>query len=105
MPEPLAPDDEVLTTGEVARLFRVSAETVEHWEDAGRITGYRTPTGYRRFSGAEVNRLAAAGECRGTDDPAWLALAAEGSRIARAARTRIPQGETRGAGQAQEEGG
>lgn len=49
-----------LTTGQVARLFRVSARTAAKWCDQGRLRHHRLPIGRkRRISVAEVRRFAA----------------------------------------------
>ncbi|SHI45627.1 DNA binding domain-containing protein, excisionase family [Nocardiopsis flavescens] len=45
---------EVLTSGEVAQMLRVTAVTVARWADTGRLTSFRTPGGHRRFLRAEV---------------------------------------------------
>jgi predicted site-specific integrase-resolvase len=49
-------DDDLLTPGEVAKLFRVDPKTVTRWGRAGRIPDVgdrksviRTPGGHRRF--------------------------------------------------------
>jgi len=39
---------DVLTTGEVARICGVSARTVAHWFDSGRLKGYRIPSSQDR---------------------------------------------------------
>jgi len=45
---------ELLTPGEVARLFRVNAKTVTRWARAGKISTVRTLGGHRRFRRAEI---------------------------------------------------
>ena len=50
--------DELLLTGEVARLIGVTPETVRHWERVVRIHAQRTATGVRLFSAEEVARVA-----------------------------------------------
>lgn len=47
-------DEILLTTGEVATLFRVSHRAVRTWADAGRLPYVRTLGGHRRFIGSEV---------------------------------------------------
>ena len=49
-----AQDDRTLTPGEVARMFRVDPKTVARWATAGRIKGFRTPGGHRRFKWSEI---------------------------------------------------
>ncbi|MGI8333614.1 helix-turn-helix domain-containing protein [Actinomadura scrupuli] len=46
-----------LTTTELAALLRVSRGTVSGWARRGLIPYVVTPTGYRRFSRATVQRL------------------------------------------------
>lgn len=48
----------LMTSGEVAKLFRVVPMTVLRWVKAGRLTEARTPGGHRRFHREEVERLA-----------------------------------------------
>lgn len=38
----------ILTTGEVAKICRVSSKTVQKWVDSGLLTGYRLPGGRDR---------------------------------------------------------
>ena len=40
---PLHPPKRVLTTGEMARICRVTKRTVINWLDSGRLPGYRVP--------------------------------------------------------------
>ena len=45
----------MLTTGEVARLFNVHTDTVRRWSDQGIIKAYRIgPRGNRRFRREDV---------------------------------------------------
>lgn len=39
---------DVLTTGQVARVCRVSNRTVQKWVDAGHLKGYRLPASQER---------------------------------------------------------
>ena len=48
---------ELLTPGEVARLFGVDPKTVTRWASGGKLTAMRTLGGHRRFHVAEVARL------------------------------------------------
>ncbi|MDG2149471.1 MAG: response regulator [Planctomycetota bacterium] len=51
---------EVLTTGDVARLCRVTIRTVIKWYEQGRLEGYRLPGSRdRRFTRAAVGRFLA----------------------------------------------
>ncbi len=54
--------DELLTTTEVAKRFRVNPKTVRRWALAGKITAIMTPGGQRRFSANEVTALLVAAE-------------------------------------------
>lgn len=45
---------EVLTSGEVAQMLRVTAVTAARWADTGKLTSFRTPGGHRRFLRTEV---------------------------------------------------
>ncbi|WP_277675636.1 BldC family transcriptional regulator [Saccharopolyspora rectivirgula] len=49
--------EQLLTPGEVAALFRVDPKTVTRWATAGRIGSIRTPGGHRRFRESEVRAL------------------------------------------------
>ena len=49
--------DPVLTTGQVAELFGVTAQTVHAWTEAGKLPHFRTPGGQRRFRRSEVEAL------------------------------------------------
>lgn len=48
---------ELLTPGEVARLFGVSPKTVNRWARAGRLTPIMTLGGHRRYRASEVYAL------------------------------------------------
>lgn len=48
-----APDD-LLTSGEVAQIWRVDTKTVSRWANAGLITGLQTPGGTWRFRRADI---------------------------------------------------
>ena len=49
--------EQLLTPGEVARMFRVDPKTVTRWAASGRIGSIRTPGGHRRFHESEVKEL------------------------------------------------
>lgn len=57
MRKPISDRGELLTTGEVAAMFRVSPKTVWRWERAGKLRAIRTLGGQRRYYAAEVRRL------------------------------------------------
>lgn len=50
-------DNELLTPGEVAVMFRVNPKTVTRWARAGRISAVRTLGGHRRFRATEIRRF------------------------------------------------
>jgi excisionase family DNA binding protein len=50
-------DDDVLTPGEVALLFRVHPKTVSGWVKTNRITFVRTPGGHRRYRVGVIRQL------------------------------------------------
>ena len=50
-------DRQLLTPGEVARLFRVDPKTVTRWASDGKLTCIRTLGGHRRFKAEEVYAL------------------------------------------------
>ncbi|WP_308221721.1 helix-turn-helix domain-containing protein [Georgenia sp. EYE_87] len=47
----------LLTVGQAAAILGVSTDTVRRWERDGRVAGFRTPTGQRRFRQLDVERL------------------------------------------------
>jgi len=47
----------LLTTAEVAAIFRVDPKTVQRWGRSGKLTAIRTLGGHRRYIEAEVRRL------------------------------------------------
>lgn len=51
----------LVSTGEVARLFRVDPKTVLRWSKAGKLTPVLTPGGQRRYRQDEVDALYTAG--------------------------------------------
>jgi excisionase family DNA binding protein len=57
MARELAGTPELLTPGEVGRLFRVNPRTVWRWANQGRIRSVRTPGGHRRYRAADVRAL------------------------------------------------
>lgn len=50
-------DDPLLTSPEVAALFRVDAKTVSRWATAGRLPSIKTPGGQRRFRSSAIEAL------------------------------------------------
>jgi excisionase family DNA binding protein len=49
--------DRMLTSAEVASLFRVNVKTPVRWAKAGRLSVIRTPGGHLRYSEHEVRAL------------------------------------------------
>lgn len=45
------------TSGDVARLFRVSNKTVGEWAKAGKLTFFKTLGGHRRYPRKQVDEL------------------------------------------------
>lgn len=57
--------EELLTTAEVAAMFRVSPKTVWRWERARKLRSARTLGGQRRYYADEVRRLLNGGPSSG----------------------------------------
>ncbi|GAA0988601.1 hypothetical protein GCM10009551_043900 [Nocardiopsis tropica] len=53
--------DDLLTPGEVARLFRVDPKTVTRWEKNGRLASVKTLGGHRRYPRAQITHVLHAG--------------------------------------------
>ena len=60
--------EELLTPGEVARLFAVDPKTVSRWANSGKITTVKTLGGHRRFRAAEIRAMLAANQVTDLDD-------------------------------------
>ena len=50
-------DSDLLTPGEVARLFGVGQRAVARWADQGQLQHITTPGGHRRYRVGDVRRL------------------------------------------------
>ena len=50
-------ENELLTPGEVAELFRVNPKTVTRWARSGKLSAVRTLGGHRRFRASEVRQF------------------------------------------------
>lgn len=61
--------ERLLTTREVAVLFRVDEKTVRRWVDAGRLTVIRTPTGRKLLFRESEVRAQLTPETAGPADP------------------------------------
>jgi excisionase family DNA binding protein len=73
VPEPAAtehrrPDDDLLTSAEVASLFGVDRRTVVLWAKRGRIPALRTPGGQHRFRADEIRGLLERNESNGENE-------------------------------------
>ena len=55
-------DDRLLTSTEVAAMFRVDVKTVTRWARAGRLPSVRTPGGHHRYQESAVRELLADGQ-------------------------------------------
>ena len=56
---PPGAEPRLLTTGEVAALYRVDGKTVCRWAREGKLSHYVTPGGHRRFFADEIFALIA----------------------------------------------
>nr|WP_312879781.1 helix-turn-helix domain-containing protein [Actinomadura luteofluorescens] len=45
---------QLLSPGDVAKIFRVTPKTVGQWAEQGKLTSVRTPGGARRFSRHQI---------------------------------------------------
>lgn len=70
--------EELLTPGEVARLFAVDPKTVTRWARMGRLTAVRTLGGHRRYPAVQVHALLAGSRTAATA-PSTVALTARGA--------------------------
>ena len=50
----------LMTSGEVAAIFKCDAKTVSRWASSGRLASIRTPGGHRRFRESVVRAFLAA---------------------------------------------
>lgn len=50
----LTKPEELLTPGEVAKLFKVDPKTVNRWAYGGKLSFVKTPGGQKRFRKSEV---------------------------------------------------
>ncbi|WP_435109789.1 helix-turn-helix domain-containing protein [Nocardiopsis synnemataformans] len=68
MPTATAPSPP-LNSREVARLLGIGIDTLHHLDDGGQIPGFRTPTGYRRYRPADLERYLGEPDARGGWQP------------------------------------
>ena len=59
MPDPVSETVSWLSLTEASKRLSVHPATLRQWADRGRIRTFRTPGGHRRFSGEDVDALAA----------------------------------------------
>jgi excisionase family DNA binding protein len=50
-------EDELLTPGEVASLFKVDPKTVTRWAHTGKLPSITTPGGHKRFRRSVVKKF------------------------------------------------
>ena len=60
--------EELMTPGQVAKLFAVDPKTVSRWANSGKITTVKTLGGHRRFRAAEIRAMLAANQVSDIDD-------------------------------------
>jgi excisionase family DNA binding protein len=53
----MADGDKLLTSAEVAGIYKVDPKTVTRWAKAGLIASIRTPGGHRRYRESEIRAL------------------------------------------------
>jgi excisionase family DNA binding protein len=56
------PPERLMTSAEVAELFRVDPKTLTHWAVDGRLLYLRTPGGQYRFRESDMRELLRQGE-------------------------------------------
>ena len=75
------PDQALLRPWEVGRLLHVTAKTVVHWADQGKLTRVRTLGGHSRIPAAQVLKLAG--------DAGELLTSAEAAELLRVSRRTV----------------
>lgn len=60
--------EELLTPGQVARMFGVDPKTVTRWAQTGKLDAIRTLGGHRRYRRSEVERLLREGRSGPSDE-------------------------------------
>jgi excisionase family DNA binding protein len=61
--------DELLTPGEVAKIFSVDPKTVARWAKAGKLPSTQTPGGHRRYRRLDVRAALMASDENGDGAP------------------------------------
>lgn len=64
----MSTQEELMTPGEVARLFAVDPKTVSRWANAGKISSVKTIGGHRRFLASEIRAKLAANQSGDIED-------------------------------------
>lgn len=78
---PVGSGTQWLSLGPASRLLGVDPDTLRRWADDGRVRAWATPGGHRRFSRAELGRIALA---RRPEPRKLAALGATSDRLTRA---------------------
>lgn len=68
----LLDDDQLLTSAEVAELFRVAPKTIWRWAHAGKLPSIRTLGGHRRYRAGDIRRIFDEQFEEATSQPAFL---------------------------------
>ena len=76
-----ATSDGWVSMGPASRTLGVDPDTLRRWADTGRVRAYMTPGGHRRFSRADLDRVAAV---RRPAEPPLAALGTTPDRVTRA---------------------
>jgi excisionase family DNA binding protein len=61
----MTPDVVLLTTSEVAELFRVDQSTIRRWIDEGRIASITLPGGRKRYRRSDIEAILAGDKSAG----------------------------------------
>lgn len=53
----LMPKERIYTPAEVAKLLDVNAKTITRWERSGKLRGFKTIGGHRRYYQSQIDAL------------------------------------------------
>jgi excisionase family DNA binding protein len=81
VPPPVGAPSDWVSLGPASRYLGVDPDTLRRWADAGRVRAFATPGGHRRFSRADLERLAAT---KGRARQPLASLGATPDRVSRA---------------------